>query len=228
MTFDEYLLSDGVLNIFVDASITKYYEKTYGCPGGIVVYQNKIIDTNAIILEGTTNNRAELNAIYIGLQFANKYRNTFPNINIFSDSRLCVYSFTQWIYSWLSNSVGTIITNKEGMEVKNQDLILRIARYITDNRLEVNLFHQKGHVVHTEKSMSNARAVFIESNGIYCELDTITWISGYNEYIDKYTKQCLNNYEPVGLNDYPVRYYAYDGMLFDLQQYLNNGEGSFK
>lgn len=196
MTFKEYLSLSTTLNIFCDASITKVKEadesKTIGCSGFIAVggIDNEIF-RSSMLLGNVTNNRAELQAMFMSVMYANSLKNCFKNINIFSDSKLCVYSIIEWIYQWIGLSSDTTMYNKSGEVVKNQDIILWIIKTIIDNSLSINIFHQKGHVTYTQANMKNASEVFFESNHFECDMETLAKISSYNNAIDIYTKNQL-------------------------------------
>lgn len=185
------------LCIFVDASIRKSGESYIGCPGCLVLYNDNFIYDDYIKLD-STNNRSELSAIQLGIQLALKYRHLGENINLFSDSKLCIYSIKEWVFNWLNNMRNDVIYGSSGTPVNNQDIIINIANTILYNNLNINLFHQKGHVVtSSSKSMIHAREVFIESNKIDLDNDVLAIISKYNNTVDRNTKQTLDRYSYV-------------------------------
>jgi ribonuclease HI len=184
-----------VLNIFCDASITKKPDKTYiGCPGTICVRtghgeQPKIAETAYNIFDNATNNYSEIYAILMGLQCANPYQ----TVNLFSDSKISIYGVREWIFGWLNNrDRNNLMCNSSGNPVSNQDVFLHIVRYIVNNNLSINFYHQFGHVnVAKANSLQDAKRGFKESNGFDISMDDVIAISNYNNYVDNMTREVL-------------------------------------
>ena len=186
-----------IYNIFTDASIIKtIYGETIGCAGAVGVpslnSENTIVSTQ--ILRNSTNNNSEITAILLGIHMALNVPKNYK-INLFSDSKICVYGLREWIFNWANNRLpdGTMVSSS-GTPVANQNIFLDIINLIIVNKLPINIYHQKGHVTNTEDSLSNATKVFFESNGILLDKNDVINISDMNNYIDNYTRAKLNTY----------------------------------
>lgn len=184
-----------ILNIFCDASIKPDKldpNNTLGCAGCICVDGDNIIDSENAIINSTTNNESEISAVLLAVKHAYKYRNDYDVINIFSDSKICVYGLREWIFKW--KLVNNTFYGSSNTPIMNQKLFLSVVLYIIDNKIDyINLYHQKGHVTNTEDSILNALRVFKESNGFDISVDDVKYISNYNNIIDENTKAELLN-----------------------------------
>ena len=192
------LIDPSVLNIFCDGSIKTFGNVTVGSAGamGFCGYEN--VCWNFKDIPAATNNITELMAIYSALECANSHKHMYWTINIFSDSKICVYSLLQWYKSWFINMTdhGTLYSTT-GEPVKNQEYIKQIIDYVVDNGIIVNLYHQKGHVsLQNNTSLENARYVFMVSNNLEITDDQLKYISKYNDLIDKKTKMRLELINP--------------------------------
>ena len=190
------------LEICCDASITTYPNgRTFGCAGAIAIGLNI---ERTIIVPDTTNNIAELMAMYTAVKLAEEMR-AIDNydITIYADSKFVVYGLKVWMDSWLrSMDRNGIMYNSNNEPVKNQDLFAMIISYMVTNNLRLKIRHQKGHVkVLSEGSMGVAQRVFTRSNGYSLDHETLSRISYYNNKIDYDTKQVLKTTNP---NDYPA------------------------
>ena len=88
-----------------------------------------------------TNNTAELNALYMALQIAEKMLSPGRRIQILSDSSYSVNAMTKWSIGWEKNGW----TRKGNQELANKELIA--SMYSLYKRLAGNvvLAHVKGH-----------------------------------------------------------------------------------
>jgi ribonuclease HI len=89
-------------------------------PGGwgfVIVENSKIIYFDHGHIENTTNNRMELTAILMALEKAPKDIEQ----TIYSDSNLCVQTFTTWIKAWKLNN-----WQRKSGEIANLDLIKKV------------------------------------------------------------------------------------------------------
>lgn len=186
-----------ILNIFCDASIVSHNGETIGCPGAIVVQSRGeelyISDSKFEILRNSTNNKSELTAIFLALQLALKYKNQYPIINIFSDSKISVFGLKEWIFSWYKTmKEDGIMYSSSGREVANQDIIKKIINFVVYNDLHFNLLHQKGHITNsTDKMIKRSQLTFIRSNNISIDRDLDIIINEYNNAIDNQTRTML-------------------------------------
>lgn len=199
-----------ILNIFCDASIKpdKFDpNNTLGCAGCICVDKNNIIDKKTTMLYSTTNNEAEISAVLNGVHCAYKYKDIYDIINIFSDSKICVFGLREWIFKW--KLVDNVFYGSSNTPIINQHLFISVVRFIVDNNMNyINLYHQKGHVTNAQESILNASRVFTETNGCILDIDNIKYISLYNNIIDKETKDELLSVENIKNRKliFPVRF----------------------
>ena len=98
-------------------------------PGGwgmVYVENNKIIEQKYGSEKETTNNRMELTALLNAFKIAPKSK----EILIYTDSELCVNTFTKWIFSWEKNG-----WKKKSGEIKNLDLIKQVYAQMKEKPL---------------------------------------------------------------------------------------------
>lgn len=207
--FEQLYHSNDTLNIFVDASIKKYPNETIGCPGAIAINNESIIDSKIEILRHTTNNNSEITAIYYGVLLAIKYKNDYKTINLFSDSKICVFGLREWIFNWIknlkfSNNISDYtmeynpykLIGSNNSEVANQSEIILVIQTILANDLNINIYHQRGHIATTKyKSIAEAKNTFCKNNNVDIRLETVINISYYNNMIDELTRSNLQKFE---------------------------------
>lgn len=208
-----FYYSPKTLNIFCDASIVKMEDgETISCPGAIAVVTDEhgfqsTIEEKFDCLRFSTNNRGELTAILLALQLANKYKNGFYTINIFSDSKISVSGLRDWIFGWMKNidRDGNMISST-GEPVKNQDIIRHIISYVVVNNIKFNLYHCKGHVNESGGPMK-AIKVFNTSNRLdVTNMNMIKLMAQFNDKIDVLTGEVLESYVPRKMEGviYPI------------------------
>ena len=199
MSINQFM-SKGTLNIFTDASIYEDGGIVYGCPGYCCVVtdekgNNTIIDKGYTIIQDSSNNESELYAILMGVRKGAELRSQFNTVNLFSDSRISILTLKEWIFNWYKiKRKEDLLINTSGKEVKNQNVILEIIHTICNNNLDINLYHQKGHVnIASLEPVDNAKKVFKDSNNVLITTEEVTKLSNYNNYIDNYTRDNLKN-----------------------------------
>lgn len=181
-----------VLNIFCDASLRRRGQSTDICYGSIAVNKDNILESIYRINTDCTSNRGEAQAIMAGLFLANKYKHKFSVINIFSDSQISILNIKERYMNWNYQNGDYYI--KSGGILSNQDIYTQIIKFICDNDLKVNFFHQKGHVDPVKFSdIIHATDVFKLSNRLNCRIDYafIRYISRYNNIVDAYSRSTL-------------------------------------
>ena len=227
------------LNIFCDASIQKdvfsLYKETVGCPGYIcMTYDDNgypvILDEGFRILRHSTNNEAEITAILMGVEKAVQMRHQFKTINLFSDSRICIQSLRNWIFNWVNNrDKDGIMYGSGGNYVANQQIISKVVTTISINNLNINLWHQKGHVnTRLQSHIDNAKKLFMSENNVSGVSDEfIMKISYFNNKIDQDTKIHLSNMIPtlqpqrkVDMK-YPIRYSLDKNIMYNYRNMIN-------
>lgn len=233
--FKEIFYSDDTLNIFTDASIKKYDNETIGCPGAICVVKGNVTDSKLNVLRHTTNNNSEITAIYYGILLAVKYKDVFKNINLFSDSKICVFGLREWIFNWIkaiqkeSDNIEdyvqgynpNILIGSTNQPVMNQSEIIMTIQTILANDLKINIYHQRGHVnVRKIDSLNNAKECFMKNNSIHdIDTDTIITLSNYNNLIDQATRDLLNEYEYSYIGKMSQAIYFTYNRNMDMDQY---------
>lgn len=224
------LFDNKVLNIFTDGSIYKHslFNETIGCPGALAVtyIDDKFVqvDGDMIIRRHSTNNDSEINAILLGIRIAIRNRHKFEKINLFSDSQICIFGLREWIYNWIKCIQNGIMYNSSGTEVANQEIIKLIVSLIIEYNLNINFYHQKGHVTGTYQSLKNALDVFNKSNKCNIrDYNFIKIISMFNNDVDMFTKEyiqsVLYNTEIIYKMDIKVRPIILDSNTININKY---------
>ena len=198
--YNSDIFTPEAINIFTDASILKINSvETIGCAGCILVF-GELIDKNIQedyqIIRNTTSNNSEIKAIRLGIQNVLKYKNQYKKIRLFSDSQISIFGIRDRIFNWKYIN-GTYI-GTEGIPIKNQDIFLEIVYTILENNLNIEFYHQKGHVTYTPRSIKDAMHVFIASNNIreYVDESFIKQISIFNNMVDNNSRNYLDNFIP--------------------------------
>lgn len=113
-----------------------------------VYFGPQAINLTRLMPVETTNNKCELLAIKVALESIQtqlEHLKAEQVINIVTDSKLCVDTFTKWIESW--RAAGWKL--KSGNEPKNLDEVQAIDRLLTDLRghgLVIEFVHQAAHM----------------------------------------------------------------------------------
>ena len=190
------LVNKESLTIFTDASISPNRDGTYyGCPGFVAVDANGIIDSGYIVIDDTTSNNSEIKAIRMGVMAANKYKEKYKYIRLFSDSQLCIFGLRDRFYSWFDNIYKGNLCGCNKEPIANQSIFIEIANFIVNNNLRIEFYHQKGHVSLTNpKQLYKAKEDFIKFNNLNSDVDIelIKWISYYNNMVDQTSREFLN------------------------------------
>lgn len=194
------LFGRDVLNIFCDASIKKTNSgRTYGCPGSIAVdTTGSSVDYRHTILVDSTNNESEITAIVMAIQQNIEYKNMYPIINIFSDSKISVNGLRDWMLNWISNSKDGVLMSTSG-EVANQQIFLHALNLIMYNLDSFRLYHVDGHKNPENPSQVNKVINDFERfNGIKIGPIEAKYLCYYNGVIDNKTRDEL---DLVNLNE---------------------------
>jgi ribonuclease HI len=115
------------LEIYTDGSCKKLGSNmTFGGWSFIALRGGERIQTVAGCERGTTNQRMELLAIRMALQFAQENKQPNESVTIFSDSAYAINCYAQeWYTRWQQNGW----VNSKGEPVANQDLWVEIIPY---------------------------------------------------------------------------------------------------
>ena len=150
----DFFVNDETFNIFTDASIVhrkiKYngYDHVYyfGSPGAEIYRGDQLISTYHTVLPHCTNNQSEITAIWYGINRGCQLANMsgIKNINIFSDSRICIWGIREWIFGWIRNMNNGILYNTSG-EVSNQSHFISIIQSVLSYNRLIRFYHIRGH-----------------------------------------------------------------------------------
>lgn len=198
MKFDkETFVNDYTLNIFTDASLRKgdSPETTSTCAAAIAFVGENIIDRQYRIYMGETSNYGEIKAVRLGVELALAHRE-YNSINLFSDSQISIYGVRDRVFNW--RIINEQLVGYANKIIKNQTEFLDVINLVTDNNLNINFYHQKGHVDTTNiKSLLYARSTFFDSNRPFGSTQTntdiafIKYISNCNDMVDHYSRDML-------------------------------------
>ena len=203
---EENIFGKDCLTIFTDASMKKLRTgEQIGCIGSILVHgelRPENLEDYYIITRDSTNNDSEIKAVRLGIEMALRYN--YKKVRLFSDSQISIYGIRERIFNWkiINNSfIGT-----SGDDIKNQIAMIEIVNTILENKLEIEFYHQKGHVIENDiSSLINATHVFKVSNNVRedISLDFIKVISYMNNLVDIRSGEFLYSMaNRLGIDDY--------------------------
>jgi ribonuclease HI len=160
------------IDVYTDGSLKMKSGNLYGCGYGIYFPGKELKNVSApFTISPITNNRAELHAIHQAIvRIIKNY--TFELINIYTDSQYAQMSLTVWIHEWKKKNNWK---NSKKKPVENQDLIMKIDKYLQRYHGKINIqwvrAHAKGTQVHIH-SAGNAKADALANRGSdkYAEL----------------------------------------------------------
>lgn len=187
------------LNIFSDASMINGTKPKLGtgCYGAVAVCRDQIIDSFYRISSRSTNNSCEIKGLRAAILLANKWKDQFCYINIFSDSQISVFGLKDYIYKWKYNPKDGKLYNSNGSVVSNQSTFIechQLLMYLYQYpNMRLRLFHQNGHVNNGYYTIKEAGVHFMKANNIagVLDLNLIRYISTYNNYVDQTTRSLL-------------------------------------
>ena len=190
------IYNTNTLNIFCDASMTGANSKSaHGCYGSVAVSRDDILDGYYRISSFSTNNECEIKAMRSALILADKWKQDFPLINIFSDSQISVFGLREYIYKWKYNKKEYKLYNSSGSPVANQSIFVECHYLLMDlaQKCKICIYHQSGHVTNGYFNLKEAGYQFMKSNYVngVLDLNLIRYISTYNNYIDSTTRSLL-------------------------------------
>lgn len=206
----ERLFTEDIINIFTDASITEYNNETIGCAGYVAIRGKQKISEDRRIIRQSTNNNSEITAISMGVEFAISilpYIGNNITINLFSDSKICIFGLREWYTTWLRREYNGRLYSSANKEIANQEIFNYIIWIIMHYNLRINFYHQNGHIcLNSRKSLLGAMDTFKKYNYITNEVDIelIKEISKFNDYIDNTTRDTLKAYVSSGQVNEPI------------------------
>lgn len=126
---------DGIISIYTDGSCDNVSSKKGAC-AYVVIEKNNMIDSGIKGYLYTTNNRMEMRAIILALEYCIKNNVT---ANIYTDSRYCVNGYNEWMHKWFGYSNTKFTRGK----LLNADLWVKI--YKLSQRTESHIMWVRGH-----------------------------------------------------------------------------------
>lgn len=154
------------IHIYTDGSCTrkvnKRKETVLKAGYGIYYPNNELPNVSRPFTTGEpTNNRAELQAIYVALIQVKKNFN-YNKVYIYSDSKYCILSLTKYVLTWVKNGW----KNAKKQPVENQDIIKPLYEIINKQKEKIVLVHVKAHTNQQDEfSLNNAFADKLAKKG---------------------------------------------------------------
>lgn len=212
-----------LVDIFCDASIVP--NTKWVCGGFLSVNRETMEEHQECIIQSTgTNNSGEVLAIYYAIRYAVDLSRHLPpdtRFRLFSDSKISVYGVKKWLPGWVEGQdEDGVLYSTSGQPVANQQYFIRIFNLIVESGININFYHQRGHVnMKSASSMWKAQHDFQKANNTtfpYLGLD-IEEISRRNDYIDNLTRDTLFKvyHNPDCIKDIPyARFELNDPMIW--------------
>lgn len=222
------IFNQNTLNIFTDASIIKENGNFTAASGYISIIGKDIVDSDVKHLISATNNIGELVAIKMGVTSAIHLKSMYPNIttiNLFSDSKISIFSLREWIFNWVKKVKDRVMYNSSNIPVENQHYILSIIYLILENDLSINFYHLKSHcIISNEKHIYAFKRSFVKENRLSCNIsDQLVYeFIKNNSFIDNIVYRSLreDRYLVTNITRLPSLYrYVY--YPFDTNKYSN-------
>lgn len=151
-----------IIEVFTDGSCMKKKTGTL-CGYGIYFPNGELPNiSRKFTRTPSTNQRAELFAIYVALILIKKLIKDFDKVIIYTDSEYSIKCLTVWITTWEKNSWKTA-SNKS---VKNQDIIKPLHSILQKFKNKIEFIHVMSHTGKTDtKSLGNEMADKLATTG---------------------------------------------------------------
>lgn len=205
------IYNDETLNIFSDASFipgltTDKHHITglgKGCYCVIAVCGDDIIEKECIISSNSTVNTSELKGIRKALSIANKYKNQYSRINIFSDS---LYSINL-VKKNVIHPCGRI-----DLVLANRSILLQIYHIYCElaqyQHCLITLYHNSGHMnCKNLDDMVTMAKKFQKHNNLEdkVDLNLVRYVARYNSLVDNNSREYLIRHQDKDCED-PVEF----------------------
>ncbi len=153
------------------------------------------------ITQGGTNNFGEIHAIRMGLQEAKKVISALKTdksiqVEVYTDSKLCIQSLTQWIWGWMKNRRDGVLYRINGEKVKNQEEILgafKLMKELKNKKATIRFFHVNSHKA--KKNIEKDHKNFQKKNDCEITLDFYKFIYAQNDLCDKMVTESYNKFQ---------------------------------
>lgn len=212
-----------VLNIFTDASVFKNGDEQIVSHG---IYDPKNNTKLFHIIRQSSNNRGELMGIATAIKYALLMRNNFVQINIWTDSLYSMKCICEWFPIWYFKMNNGMLTTGAGKPVENIDLIDMIIHLILDNNLDVNILHQRGHILE-RNNLNKAMKTFKDINGMDIDQDAMSYAAVCNQVVDEHTRNGFLSTDllSIPIYTYPIMPYFTYGLDIRRLRYLTRKRG---
>ena len=212
-----------IYDIFCDASVGP---DGRGCCSGMLIerrpFEQKIFGETVFggpsktflytIQPTGTNNSGEAAAVAMGVMAATDIARNLresrsgieyiPWFNVFSDSLITIKGVRDWMPGWIKHiDAKGDLRNSTGAYTANQDFFKYIFNCISTNDVNINFFHQDGHVTH---DVGRIIPNFIKYNkGIHPNDIGLTCMQlcAANDFVDNETRSLINYFLSVPDSD---------------------------
>jgi ribonuclease HI len=142
------------IRVFTDGGSFKKDNGKFRAVSCFRIYQDyELIDGGAEeeIHEDKTNNYAEIYSIMKALERTVAYLKAIGKceyeVELCSDSKLCIDSLTKWIYNWIKTAKDGVYYNSTGDKVANQEVIKEAFKLVFKLRKygSIKLWHINSH-----------------------------------------------------------------------------------
>lgn len=184
-------------DIYCDASINT--SNKIACAGCIFVdLDTKEYTHYNLVQYNATNNSAEILAIWLGIAKAVEYKQALKEpvyFRLFSDSKISLFGLKRWIFSWIKGQgEDHVLYSTSGQPVANQKYFIDIYNMIVMNDLNIELYHQRGHIRYMSSvDLARAEKYFYKQNNVTThKLGVTTYdICKANDAVDNATRDIV-------------------------------------
>ena len=186
--------------IATDGGAFKRDDSGFDSVSAFRMYENgKLVFQEALLLEGKTNNYAEIYAIFRGLKAISTYIRRAgiqkAEVMLITDSELCFKSLTVWMRDWLDKSDSITLINSSKKPVINQEVV-KMA-YINMLELQAVCKFKMCHI-NSHESVDNIeklRKKFNKVNKLKVSEEEFELIFIANDECDTMVKETYNKYK---------------------------------
>lgn len=172
-----------------------------------VIYNSEweVMFDNAVFNANQTNNFSELYAILLALIDLGEhlsdrfFKRVKQEIEIYSDSILCVNTFNKWWKSWWKNAgkdFDRTWYSSAGTEVANQPVIKAIIKtFIMNEKYDIHFFHISSHVdILKSKEVKKAKEIYEKNNKCKIDVEHLEDLLIANNLCDRLVYRCIKEH----------------------------------
>jgi ribonuclease HI len=189
------------IRIFTDGGSFKKDNGKFRAVSSIRIFRDyELIDGGAEeeIHEDKTNNYAEIYSIKKALERTVSYLKTIGpckyEVELYSDSKLCIDSLTKWIYNWIKTSKEGIFYNSNGDKVANQEVIKEAFKLVFKLKKygSIKLWHINSHK--PKSKLKELHKKFMKSNKCIITYEDFVFAYWKNKECDEAVKTAHSAY----------------------------------